>query len=53
MLYNGKETIMSKTVNLKNIKGDIDKKFERLSPSAARQIDNGGTKAKKTSKPKK
>jgi len=45
---------MSKTVNLKNIKGDIDKKFERLSPSAARQIDNGGTKAKKkTSKPKK
>lgn len=29
---------------------DIDKLFEKLSPAAAKKIDNGGTRPKKTSK---
>lgn len=43
---------MAKTVNLKDMKGDIDKQFEKLSPAAARRIDNGGTKPKPTKKKK-
>ena len=43
---------MAKSVNLNNLKGDIDKKFEKLSPSAARKVDNGGTRPKPKSKKK-
>lgn len=43
---------MAKTVDLSNMKDDIDKKFEKLSPSAARRIDNGGTMPKSKSKAK-
>lgn len=44
---------MAKTVNLNDMKDDIDKKFEKLSPAAAKRIDNGGTRPKAKAKPKK
>ena len=44
------ELKMAKSVDLNKMKGDIDKKFEKLSPSAARKIDNGGTRPKKPTK---
>ena len=48
-----KEVIkMAKTVNLNDMKEDIDKKFEKLSPAAARKIDNGGTRPKPKAKAK-
>lgn len=38
---------MAKSIDLSKMNvADIDKKFEKLSPTAARRIDNGGTKAK-------
>lgn len=42
----------SKTVNLNDMNDDIDKKFEKLSSSAARRIDNGGTRPKPKAKAK-
>lgn len=45
---------MAKSIKANEVKGDIDKMFEKLSPAAARRIDNGGTRPKKTTrKPKK
>jgi hypothetical protein len=41
---------MAKTVDLSKMKDDIDKKFEKLSPAAARRIDNGGTMPKSSAK---
>lgn len=40
---------MAKSMNIKDVKGDVDKMFEKLSPSAAKKIDNGGTRPKKAS----
>lgn len=44
---------MAKSIKAKDVKGDIDKMFEKLSPASARRIDNGGTKPKSKAKSKK
>ena len=44
---------MAKSVDLSKMKGDIDKKFEKLSSTAAKKVDNGGTRPKAKAKPTK
>lgn len=46
-------TKQAKVIKSKDVTGNIDKMFERLSPAMAKKIDNGGTRPKTKSANKK